>query len=150
VTTLEKVGTGQLLGSAELDAYVYRVALNHFRNHCRKGRLRGGCSNLLRELAEQYGVQSLEPLEDAQHWQQAARFLGAVTPTRDREILERFYLREESKEDICRSLSLSGLHFNRVIDRARGRFRALLESHGLTKSQLLLGCFEAVETTPAP
>lgn len=44
---------------------------------------------------------------------------------RDRQILFRFYLAEESKDDICRDLDLSSLHFNRVLCRARDRYREL-------------------------
>jgi RNA polymerase sigma-70 factor, ECF subfamily len=45
---------------------------------------------------------------------------------RDRELLQRYYLLEQSKSRICEELELSDLHFNRVIHRARERFRALL------------------------
>ncbi len=47
---------------------------------------------------------------------------------RDRQILYRFYIAEEDKERICADLDLSSLHFNRVLFRARQRFKDLLES----------------------
>jgi RNA polymerase sigma-70 factor (ECF subfamily) len=46
---------------------------------------------------------------------------------RDREVLLRFYLREEEKEQICADLGLSSLHFNRVLFRARERYKQLFE-----------------------
>ena len=46
---------------------------------------------------------------------------------RDREILRRFYVEDQDKEDICRALNLDSLHFNRVLFRAKKRFRKLLE-----------------------
>lgn len=46
---------------------------------------------------------------------------------RDRQILYRFYVAEHEKEEICSDLQLDGLHFNRVLYRAKQRFRALLE-----------------------
>ena len=46
---------------------------------------------------------------------------------RDRQVLFRFYIAEENKEDICSDLGLSSLHFNRVLFRARERFRELYE-----------------------
>jgi RNA polymerase sigma-70 factor (ECF subfamily) len=49
-------------------------------------------------------------------------------PERDREILFRFYLDEEDKDRICRDLDLTSLHFNRVLYRARERFRDLWNS----------------------
>ena len=47
---------------------------------------------------------------------------------RDRQILFRFYIAEDRKEAICRDLGLSGRHFDRVLFRARKRFRELLEA----------------------
>ncbi|MCG8460844.1 MAG: sigma-70 family RNA polymerase sigma factor [Holophagales bacterium] len=56
------------------------------------------------------------------------RLLAELEPPRDREILYRFYIAEDQKEAICRDFQLSSLHFNRVIFRARQRFRQLLEA----------------------
>ncbi|HMB72777.1 MAG TPA: sigma-70 family RNA polymerase sigma factor [Gammaproteobacteria bacterium] len=53
--------------------------------------------------------------------------LEELSQPRDREILIRFYLDEEDKPSICRSLELDSEHFNRVLFRARQRFRELLE-----------------------
>lgn len=46
---------------------------------------------------------------------------------RDRQLLLRFYVAEEDKERICADLGLDSLHFNRVLFRARQRFKELLE-----------------------
>jgi RNA polymerase sigma-70 factor (ECF subfamily) len=53
--------------------------------------------------------------------------LREMTQARDREVLRRFYLEEEDKERICADLGLSSLQFNRVLFRARERFRELYE-----------------------
>jgi RNA polymerase sigma-70 factor (ECF subfamily) len=55
---------------------------------------------------------------------------------RDRTILVRFYLNEEDKEIICRDLKLTPMQFARVLHRARGRLRQLLESQGFKGSDL--------------
>ena len=44
---------------------------------------------------------------------------------RDRQILFRFYIAEDEKEAICRDLRSASLHFNRVLFRARERYREL-------------------------
>ena len=54
--------------------------------------------------------------------------LGELRNDRDREILSRYYIADEAKEDICRDFDLSDLHFNRVLFRARQRYRELFES----------------------
>jgi len=44
---------------------------------------------------------------------------------------------EEDKETICRDLGLTPLQFDKILHRARGRLRKLLESGGLGRSELL-------------
>jgi hypothetical protein len=63
--------------------------------------------------------------------------LEEMPATRDRELLVRFYLNDEEKDAICRELNLSQEHFNRVIFRARNRFRELLEQRGFGRGDLL-------------
>ncbi len=55
------------------------------------------------------------------------RMLAELRPERDRRLLYRFYLAEEDKDRICVDLGLSHKHFNRVIYRARQRFKELLK-----------------------
>ena len=45
---------------------------------------------------------------------------------RDRAILFRFFIAQEDKQDICRDLDLTPLHFNRVLHRAKQRYKTLL------------------------
>jgi len=65
------------------------------------------------------------------------QLLQQVPLARDRELLVRFYLDEESKQELCQAFGLTELHFNRVIHRARDRFKDLLQRRGLTKSDFL-------------
>jgi RNA polymerase sigma-70 factor (ECF subfamily) len=58
------------------------------------------------------------------------RLIGELPTDRDREILTRFYVADEDKESICADLGLDSLHFNRVLFRARQRFKELLEQSG--------------------
>jgi RNA polymerase sigma-70 factor (ECF subfamily) len=55
------------------------------------------------------------------------RLIGELPTDRDRELLMRFYVGEEDKETICADLGLDSLHFNRVLFRARQRFKELFE-----------------------
>lgn len=55
------------------------------------------------------------------------RLIGELPTDRDRQLLLRFYVAEEDKEDICTDLGLDSTHFNRVLFRARQRFKELLE-----------------------
>jgi RNA polymerase sigma-70 factor (ECF subfamily) len=54
----------------------------------------------------------------------AARMLTSIS-SRDREILVRFYLREQSQDQICREMKLSGTQFRLIKSRAKARFGEL-------------------------
>src|SRR4029077_16064690 len=71
-------------------------------------------------------------------WATAARRMLEETPVaRGRDVLVRFYLDDEDRDKVCRELRLSEEHFNRVIFRARNRFRELIEHRGFRKDDLL-------------
>jgi RNA polymerase sigma-70 factor (ECF subfamily) len=55
------------------------------------------------------------------------KLIGELPTDRDRQLLLRFYVGEEDKDKICADLGLESLHFNRVLFRARQRFKELLE-----------------------
>ena len=57
---------------------------------------------------------------------ETVRHLIRELPTeRDRQLLLRYYVIEEDKESLCTALGLDSLHFNRVLFRARQRFKEL-------------------------
>lgn len=58
------------------------------------------------------------------------RLLSELGQERDREILNRFYVREQDKDKICRDLGVDDSHFNRVLYRARQRLRDLVLREG--------------------
>jgi RNA polymerase sigma-70 factor, ECF subfamily len=137
VTTLEKLRKGEIAHPEKLGGYLYRVALNHLRNHRRKDRT---------ALSSPEGLGDLRDAEDDPDWERvgrpewaaaARRVLEELPAERDRDVLVRFYLQDEAKEQICRELHLSQENFNRVIFRARNRFRELLEQRGFWKADLL-------------
>ncbi len=53
--------------------------------------------------------------------------LQDLSTERDRQILTRYYLADQDKDDICRELELPEDHFKRVLFRARQRYRTLYE-----------------------
>ena len=55
------------------------------------------------------------------------KLLKSMPIRRDREILTRLYVEDQDKEEICKALNLDSLHFNRVLFRAKKRFRKILE-----------------------
>jgi RNA polymerase sigma-70 factor, ECF subfamily len=139
VTTLEKLRSGEIAHPENLGGYLYRVAINHLRNHRRKDRTALSSPEQLEELRDSVDDPDWERVGRPQ-WAAAARsMLQDMSAARDRELLVRFYLNDEDKDTICRELNLSQEHFNRVIFRARNRFRELLEQRGFGRSDLLGG-----------
>jgi RNA polymerase sigma-70 factor, ECF subfamily len=138
VTTLEKLRTGEIAHPEKLGGYLYRVALNHLRNHHRKDRTALSSAEALDELAAPANDPEWENVGLPQWASAARRMLEEMPVARDREILARFYLDDEDRETICRELGLSEEHFNRVIFRARNRFRELLEHRGFWKADLFM------------
>ena len=47
---------------------------------------------------------------------------------RDREVVYRHYIRQDDKEDTCRQLGLTSIHYSRVLHRARKRLAGLMEA----------------------
>lgn len=86
------------------------------------------------EAASQFGRTSRA--ETCRH---VRRLLDELTQERDREILTRFYVREEDKERICRDLGVDDTHFNRVLFRARQRLKDLLVREQLRDRLQLVG-----------
>ena len=137
VTTLEKLRSGEIAHTENLGGYLYRVALNHLRNHRRKDRRALSSADALNELPASETDADWENVRGRQ-WATAARqMLEEMPVARDREVLVRFYLDDEDRAKICRELRLSEEHFNRVIFRARNRFRQLIEHRGFRKADLL-------------
>jgi len=137
VTTLEKLRRGEIAHPENLGGYLYRVALNHLRNHRRKDRSAVSSAEALEELPATDDDADWESVRGRQWATAARRMLEEMPVVRDREVLVRFYLDDEDREQICRELQLSEEHFNRVIFRARNRFRELVEHRGFRKADLL-------------
>ena len=136
VTTLEKLRSGEIAHPENVGGYLYRVALNHLRNHRRKDRTALSSADALSVLTAP-DEPEWERVGRPQWAEAARRMLQQMPAARDRELLIRFYLNDEEKGQICRELRLSEEHFNRVIFRARHRFRELIERRGFWKADLL-------------
>lgn len=72
-----------------------------------------------------------DELDAARKARQVRELLASLPVERDREVLKRFYLQEETCETICAALDIDADHFRRVIHRARTRFREILTRAGI-------------------
>jgi RNA polymerase sigma-70 factor, ECF subfamily len=124
---LEKLRAGELRDAAKLPGFVARIARNLAIEHYRKGDRRRTEADS--ETAEASAVPStqLGRLLQAERMALVRQVLRELPQPRDREVLYRFYIAEEERDDLARDLGLTVLQLNRVLHRARNRYQALLE-----------------------
>jgi RNA polymerase sigma-70 factor (ECF subfamily) len=140
-TTWAKWQAGKIERPEQIAGYVLQVTMNLLRNH------RRAIAERPEKRADATKLQELqsdgEPGDETIEREiavQVKNVIRGMSSQRDRTILVRFYLDEEDKETICRDLGLSPLQFDKILHRARGRLRKLLESGGLGRSDLLCLC----------
>lgn len=131
---LEKVRSGGVKQPERLAGFVHGTARHLLLAHRRKsGRFvaleegpGGDAPGTEARPADPGQLTDLVRREDARL---VRRLLGELAVPRDREVLFRFYLSDEPREAICRSLDIDPGHFRRVLFRARERLRQLWMEH---------------------
>jgi RNA polymerase sigma-70 factor, ECF subfamily len=125
---LEKIRRGDVREPEKLPGFMCSIARNlvidYFRRAARQESLTGV------EEATPLPYPTPDQLEELLQREKGAivrQVINELPSDRDRQILFRFYIAEEEKERICADLGLTGLHFNRVLFRARERYRELYE-----------------------
>ena len=127
---LVKLRRGELKQPSRLSSFLISLARNLAINQFRIESRRRTEANS--ETVERHTFATPDALGELVASEKAAlarRLLAELANPRDREILYRFYIAEDDKAAICDDLNLSSLHFNRVLYRARRRYRQLLDSH---------------------
>jgi RNA polymerase sigma-70 factor (ECF subfamily) len=113
---IEKLRAGTLEQPERLGGYLRGVALKLCGAQKRKDSRRATTAD----------SDAIEAMGDEQLKRSVRELLAELTTPRDRDILTRVYLLEEDKETVCTALGVDSLHFNRVLFRAKQRFRELL------------------------
>jgi RNA polymerase sigma-70 factor (ECF subfamily) len=133
---IQKIRSDGLEDPSKLGGYLYRTACNLATAYWR-GELARRQDFDPKELSElKDEALSLEERVDNEILAKWVRgLMGRLTLARDREVLVRFYLHEESKDSICRTLNLSDLQFNQVLWRARQRFGEILSKSGIAHAR---------------
>ncbi len=125
---LVKLRDGQLQQPSRLRPFLISLARNLAINQCRIETRRRTDADSEEVEGRAFNVpDTLSQLISTEKANLVLRLLAELETPRDCEILSRFYITEEDKSTICEDLSLSSLHFNRVLHRARRRYRRLYE-----------------------
>jgi RNA polymerase sigma-70 factor, ECF subfamily len=136
-TSLRKLRDGAIARPEQLVGYVYRVALNLLRNFRRQDKSSRTSSEGIEAIAGDDNREAAASIEQARWAKLMREVLKELPGQRDRELIVAFYLEEEDKEALCRRFGITAVHFNRVIHRARERFRELLEDRGYRRGDFL-------------
>jgi RNA polymerase sigma-70 factor (ECF subfamily) len=129
---IKKIRTEGLQDPNNLGGYLYRTADKLAARWWQRQLVRhhDGDAQLLSSLED--AALSLEERIDHEQLATCVReLMDELAQERDREVLERYYLHEEPREEIRESLELTDLQFNNVLWRARQRFGDILRRHGL-------------------
>lgn len=124
---LEKLRRGELNEPAKLPGFLAQIARNLAIEHYRKATRRKTDPDS--EAIVHFAAPGSGPLAELLERENAGlvrRVLEELANERDRQVLLRFYIAEEDKDRISADYGLTSLQFNRVLHRARQRYKDLL------------------------
>jgi RNA polymerase sigma-70 factor (ECF subfamily) len=126
---IEKLRQSPIEQVERVAAYLRGTALNLAIADVRKNVRRGTTADsdavdaAAADIAGPFDEVSLEQVQRL-----VRKLLDELPVQRDREILVKTYLQDEDKSAICEALGVDSAHYNRVLFRAKQRFRELLTS----------------------
>jgi RNA polymerase sigma-70 factor (ECF subfamily) len=125
---LEKVRQGDLRESEKLSAFICSVARNLVIEYFRRTTRHESLTEIAEVDRPHYSAPNqLEGLLQQEKAAIVRQVINELPTDRDRQLLFRFYIAEDDKHTICGDLGLTSLHFNRVLHRARERYKELYE-----------------------
>jgi RNA polymerase sigma-70 factor (ECF subfamily) len=125
---LQKIRQGDLREPEKLSGFICSIARNLVIDYFRRAARQESLTEIEEAAPQRHPApDQLEVLLQQEKAAIVRQVINELSSDRDRQILFRFYIAEEEKERICADLGLTGLHFNRVLFRARERYRELYE-----------------------
>jgi RNA polymerase sigma-70 factor, ECF subfamily len=131
---IKKIRSDGLDDPSNLGGYLYRTACKLATAYWRGELTRRHDSDgeLLSNLRDD-ALSLEESLDHDLRARVVRELMRKLSVARDREVLERFYLKEESRSAIRESMNLTELQFNQVLWRARQRFAEILRKQGFAE-----------------
>lgn len=127
---IERLRRQSLDNPERLSAYLHKVAINLVIGEIRRVQRRNthfdheaiiALVDTQPDMIEQIDQEDLSRI--------VRQLLKEMTMRRDRDLLSLYYIQELDKPRICQELELSSEHFDRVLYRAKQRFRTVVESY---------------------
>lgn len=126
---LEKIRRGEVREPERLAGFIRSTARNLFiadrRKEARYSPLPEDGERIFPERSPE--AAPFDRAAAGEEAQQVQQILSELRYDRDRQLLLRFYLRDDSKEEICSDLEIEPERFHMVLHRARERMRELWE-----------------------
>jgi RNA polymerase sigma-70 factor, ECF subfamily len=130
---IRKIREEGLEDPGNLGGYLYRTACNlavaYWRGEL--ARRRGSAGEPALENVQDGAIAVDERIDQELLARCVRKLMDDLPRERDREVLRRLYLDDETKAEIRQSMNLTDLQFNQVLFRARQRFGEILLRHGL-------------------
>ena len=137
---IEKLRQSPIEQVERVAAYLRGTALNLAIADTRKNVRRGTTADSDAVDAAAADIAGPFDLVSAEQVQRLVRKLLDELPVpRDREILVKTYLQDEDKSSICEALGVDSAHYNRVLFRAKQRFRELLTTAAAKRGLKVVG-----------
>jgi RNA polymerase sigma-70 factor, ECF subfamily len=133
LTVIKKIRNGDLQQPESLGFFIASVARNHALEQMRAIRRRTSEDLEHAEHVPDPSPNPLEQIQTSEKLKAIREVIDQLIP-RDRTLVLRFYINEEPKRVICADLDLTSEQFDRVLHRARKRFKTLyLKQKGISE-----------------
>ncbi len=134
---IKKIRNGQVKHPERLGAFLRGLARNLSIQLYRGAASRATCSDPSEPAVEVTDDREdpLNQLMQKERFRLVREVIKELNTERDRQVLFRYYMADQTGWEICRDLDLHRDHFYRVLYRARRRFRSLWEERMNTSSR---------------
>lgn len=127
IIVLQKTRKGEIKNSQAVGSFIRSVGVNLIIEHKRKlKRQKTDLSDSFEHLSDMQSSNVLNQLERQKALTLVTQLLEELNNPRDVILLREYFVYGKSKKDICDQLQLSAEHFDKVLYRARQRFKQLL------------------------
>ena len=128
-TVLQRLRTTGIDDPSRIGAFLHKTAVNLLIGDYRKETRRQTYADT--DLIQTYVDRKSDQLKQLIREEADVAIREAIqelTNARDKELLYRFYILQQEKPLVCEALELTTEHFDRVVYRARQRFRQVIEN----------------------
>lgn len=129
MNTIERLRSGALRDAAALPGYLRTGVINEVTAMYRS-KAHAAADDSAAAAAKLAELATTETPESratqAQLLRQVLRAIDGLAVARDRELLIRFYVHEQPRDEVCAALGIDEAHFRRVLFRARERLHDVL------------------------